>query len=34
MRDLLMLFGGVFLVIIVAATMGFVSLWRDRHFKD
>jgi hypothetical protein len=33
MRDVLMLFGGVFLVVIVAATMGSVSRWRDRHWK-
>jgi hypothetical protein len=33
MRDGIMLFGGVFLVIIIAATMGFVSMWRDRHWK-
>ena len=33
MRDVLMIFSGVFLVTIIGATMGFVSMWRDRHWK-
>ena len=33
MKDALLVFGGVYLVAIIGAIMGFVSMWRERHLK-
>jgi hypothetical protein len=33
MRDLIFLFGFIMVNVIVVATIGFVAMWRERHWK-